>query len=521
MRKRHPVRRNACFALAVLALAVVCSFAPATGRAGSTGGAPGPAGFLRGTLPVVFEDPTSLAFGPDGRLYVASLSSIDAITIDPATKAVTGTESIASGLDTVLGIAFDPTTPSPITVYATRQDLGATAGFQGAVSKFTAPGWAREDVITGLPTSAPFLNHLTNGLAFDAAGRLYIAQGSATDSGITDPPGSQTYWPETPLSAAILVADIHAPGFDGTITHAPPGPPAGDSVDQTGGDVAVLAAGLRNPYDVVVHSNGRIYATDNGPLGLFYSASCTETGATSSVSDELNVIEPGNYYGHPNRNRGRVDPRQCIYHPPDEGSGLDFTGPIATLPDHCSCDGIVEYTSAAFGGSMRGNLIFVGFQRNAVYSAVLSADGRSVLSSGELATAFDSPLDVTMGPDGTLYIAQFNGGNVAYLEPDSDGDSCGDARELGPDEQLGGRRNPNNPWDFYDVNGDGIVTVAGDILAVAAGFGPAGGPAYAPALDRSPPAPSGEPWDLGQPDGAVTVLDDVYGAALQFGHHCL
>jgi hypothetical protein len=282
----------------------------------------------------------------------------------------------------------------------------------------------------------------------------------------------------------------------------------------------VFGAGLRNPYDVVVHSNGRIYATDNGPLGLLYSSSCTETAGSSSVSDELNLIEESNYYGHPNRNRGRSDARECVYQPPQEGSGPGFTGPIATLPNHCSCDGIVEYTSAALGGSMQGDLIYAEFQRSALSQAVLSADGRSVVSIAALADGFDGPLDVTMGPDGTLYIAQYNSGSVAYLEPDSDGDSCADARELGPDEQLGGRRDPNNPWDFYDVDGDGIVTVAGDILAVAAAFGPGHGPAYAPALDRSPPGPSADPWDLGQPDGAITILDDVYGAAAQFGHHC-
>jgi hypothetical protein len=241
----------------------------------------------------------------------------------------------------------------------------------------------------------------------------------------------------------------------------------------------------------------------------------------SSVADELNLIELGNYYGHPNRNRGRSDPRQCVYHPASQGSGPGFTGPIATLPAHCSCDGIVEYASAALGGTMRGNLIYAEFQRNVLSRAVLSADGRSVLSFGALTTGFEGPLDVTMGPDGTLYIAQFNGGSVVYLEPDSDGDSCTDARELGPDETLGGRRDPNNPWDFYDVSGDGVVTIGDDILAVVASFGPGNGPSYVAGRDRSPPPKGGDPWDMGPPDGAINILDDVYGAALQFGHSCL
>jgi hypothetical protein len=241
---------------------------------------------------------------------------------------------------------------------------------------------------------------------------------------------------------------------------------------------------------------------------------------SSSVADELNLIELGDYYGHPNRNRGRTDPRQCVYHPGSQGDGPDFTGPIATLPDHCSCDGLVEYGSDALGGTMRGNLIYAGYQRNLLGRAVLSADGRSVLSTETLASGFNGPLDVTMGPDGTLYVAEFNEGIVSYLEPDSDGDSCSDARELGPDETQGGRRDPNNPWDFYDVSGDGVVTLADDIFAVAASFGPQNGPLYVAQRDRSSPAPGADPWALGPPDGAINVLDDVYGAAVQFGHRC-
>jgi len=35
--------------------------------------------------------------------------------------------------------------------------------------------------------------------------------------------------------------------------------------------------------------------------------------------------------------------------------------------------------------------------------------------------------------------------------PDTDRDGCHDFQELGSDPTKGGQRNPNNPWDFYDV----------------------------------------------------------------------
>ncbi|MCH8064227.1 MAG: PQQ-dependent sugar dehydrogenase [Chloroflexi bacterium] len=384
--------------------------------AGTSFGVAGQPEFERGTLSLTIQGPTSLAFGPDGRLYVASETKIVALTLDAGTNSVLATEQIATGLGGVLGIAFDPTATT-LALYASRQEPGATPGYQGAVSVFTAPDWERTDVITGLPSSAPLLNHLTNGLAFDAAGRLFIAQGSNTDAGIPDPPGKELYWPESPLSAAILVADIHAPGFDGTLTYDPAGEPVDHNVDLISGDVAVYAPGLRNAYDLVLHSNGHIYATENGALGQSVSLSCTEDGGNSSTADELNLIEEGSYYGFPNRNRGRFDARQCTYRPPEEASGTGYTAPIAVLPNHCSCDGIAEYTAAAFDGAMLGDLIYVELIRGNVTRAVLSPDGRSVLQTATLAGELDWPLDVTVRADGTIFIAEFRGNQITYLAP--------------------------------------------------------------------------------------------------------
>ena len=103
---------------------------------------------------------------------------------------------------------------------------------------------------------------------------------------------------------------------------------------------------------------------------------------------------------------------------------------------------------------------------------------------------------------------------------DADGDGCRTSEELGTDPRHGGLRNPLNPWDFYDTNGDGTVNVLDDLMAVANAFGSAADPRYDPALDRSPPPPGAHPWDLGPPDGAINIADDVLGVAAQFGHSC-
>jgi glucose/arabinose dehydrogenase len=507
--------------------------------------------FIASAISIDGERPTSLTFGPDGRLYVAhdadgadpelSEMSIYALTIDPATKQVTGSEVIASGLNTVLGLAFDPASPpgAPV-LYASRFEPSGTPGFRGAVSRFTGPSWTRQDVITGLPDSAPCNNHFTNGVAFAPDGRLLIAQGSSTNAGIADPPfgsidcypgSAETgYFPETPLSAAILAADVHEPQFNGTVTHSPAGSPTSNNVSLTGGDVEVFAPGTRNPYDLVAHSNGYVYATDNGPNGPYTYTDCDSIGTPMvAENDELNLIEEGSYYGFPNVNRGvhLPDPRQCVYRAPSAVPGPtdDFTPPIATLQSHCSCNGIAEYTSDAFGGAWQGDLIYAEFQRGSIARATLSPDGRDVTNTERiLLTSFFSlplfALDVAVGADGTLYVAEYQADRILGLAPDSDEDGCHDGRENGPNPALGGQRDPENPYDFYDTDNDQVVNLLDDVMSVAAAFGPDTSPAYEESLDRSPVQGAQHPWQMGAPDGAVTVLDDVLGAAAQVGHSC-
>ncbi len=395
--------RAALFASLLAATIVLSLSAPA--------GASTPV-FTSGVLNFSLANPTSIAFGPDGRLYVASQSDLRALTLDQGGLHVASVETIAGGLNEVTGIAFDPTTPSPITLYASRREPSATDAYEGRVSTFAAPSWTRQDIITGLPNSTPFSNHYTNGLAFNMQGVLYIAQGSDTDAGLQGP-----NYPETPLSAAVLRAAIHAPGFVGNVTYSPATTPTDDNVDQTGGTVDVYAAGTRNPYDLVVHSNGMIYATDNGPQGPDTSTSCTTSGTGVSSADELNLIVQGNYYGFPNRNRGRNDARQCVYHAPEEGDGAGFTAPIYTFPPHCSCDGIAEYLSGAFDGEMQGDLVIAQLIFGNVVRVELAPDGLSVTSVTTLGSGYNLPLDVAVSPPGTIYVAEYGANQVSYLTP--------------------------------------------------------------------------------------------------------
>ena len=50
----------------------------------------------------------------------------------------------------------------------------------------------------------------------------YVAHGSTTNAGVVNPTPGLFQRAESPLSGAVLVADIHAPAFDGNVTYSPP-----------------------------------------------------------------------------------------------------------------------------------------------------------------------------------------------------------------------------------------------------------------------------------------------------------
>ena len=109
---------------------------------------------------------------------------------------------------------------------------------------------------------------------------------------------------------------------------------------------------------------------------------------------------------------------------------------------------------------------------------------------------------------------------ILAMNDNYDGDGCTTWEELGTNPALGGQRDPWNPWDFYDVNGDQNINVFDDILVVAGAFGQVpGDPDYSEAKDRGPElGPNG--WNREGPNGNINVFDDILGVASQFGHNC-
>ncbi|HEY0110911.1 MAG TPA: thrombospondin type 3 repeat-containing protein, partial [Fibrella sp.] len=265
------------------------------------------------------SNPTSLQFGPDGRLYVSQQDGlIKVLTIirdGPADYSATQVETISlinqipnhndnGTLATevtkrqITSLVVAGTSTAPI-LYVSSSDsrIGGPSGDlnldtnSGIISKLTktTTGWDKVDLVRGLPRSEE--NHANNGMQLDGT-MLYVVIGGNTNAG--GPSTNFAYTPEYALSTAVLsinLATIEAmpvqgsginrykynlPTLDDPTRAGNPdaGDPFGgnDGLNQAkidpSGPVQVFATGFRNAYDLVITKTPgkpkRMFVTDNG-----------------------------------------------------------------------------------------------------------------------------------------------------------------------------------------------------------------------------------------------------------------
>ena len=287
--------------------------------------------------------PTSLQFGPDGRLYVSqqdgtiyaydvvknksndySVVATETILLvknipnhdDDGTLNLSETERQVTGL-LVIGTATNPilfVTSSDHRIGGAGEggDLGLDTN-SGIVSKLTWNGasWDKIDVVRGLPRSEE--NHASNGMVIDTVTNImYLASGGNTNAG--SPSINFAHLTEYALSAAILSIDLDRidTEFGGSYdlptlddpTRANTGPSGEDEGDPFGGNdglnqakvvvggpVQIHSPGYRNAYDLVLTADGRLYTIDNGPNGNW--GGYPEYEGTDSVTNNYVPGEPG------------------------------------------------------------------------------------------------------------------------------------------------------------------------------------------------------------------------------------
>jgi glucose/arabinose dehydrogenase len=319
--------------------------------------------------------PTAMAFSPDGRLFVClqggQLRVISNGTL-LATPFVTVTTT-SSGERGLLGIAFDPNFASNQFVYVYY--TVSTAPIHNRVSRFTANGdvaaAGSETVILDLDNLSTATNHNGGAIHFGPDGKLYVAVGENAN-----PANSQTL---TNRLGKLL--RINA---DGSI---PTDNPFFNMA--TGANRAIWALGLRNPFTFGFQpGTGRLFINDvgqsaweeinDGIAGSNYGWSICE-GACSPPNASFR--DPLFQYGH-----GTSNTTGCAI-----VGGAFYNPPVNQFP--------ASYVGKYFFGDLCSGWIRVFDPSNNTASA--------------FATGISTPVDLKVGPEGSLYyLAQGNGGQV-------------------------------------------------------------------------------------------------------------
>jgi glucose/arabinose dehydrogenase len=385
---------------------------------------------------------TSITIGPDGRYFLGTLTGlVHAVKVGKDLKV----QSACSGAQlpsnrAIHGIAWNPADKKNRLLVTTNTQYWKAKGgvwYNGAVefvniepagsSKCVTRG---ETLISGLPVSNH--DHGVNRISFiDGGANMLISIGGTTNAGVSNPGDKLGGVLESPLSGAIVLASSYlSAGFDGNIKYDQVNDPGTANV--VSGDVSVYAPGLRNSFGLLADPlSGRIYATDNGANDGFgvASTSCTTAGENAQDGDSLFLIGKGNYYGHPNRNRGRNDARQCVY------KGKDSQATLAKL--RSSTNGIMSYTANTFGGKLKGSLILTRFAFDGPGETFrVELDGNGKVAAGPYVIWDDSGLSVIQGQFGELVMPQLKNQNVLVLLPD---DGTGGASTGGAGVATSGR----------------------------------------------------------------------------------
>jgi len=443
------------------------------------GGTPGTISFTKKTIvvngstaaaPAVavagFFGPTSLTFGPDGRLYVSVLNGkIFVLTLDATTLTQPGEIAVsdvqvfddiyrkpsvvcdANGANCqpqpppgtgrqVTGIVIDPaSTPGNIILYVSHSGLqkGKTDmtlyTHSGAISRLTLrpdPANAArlavvddEDLVVGLPRSREA--HTVNGMAFGPDGWLYITVGGNTNAGA--PSTFFAHLPEVFLSASVVRLNLRNL-LGATLPLDVTNVQSSSDMTRFAGVFELYSTGYRNAYDLLWHSNGRFYVNDNAPnLNQGNTPGSAEGCSTPSIDvntqpDTLHLVTKGSYGGHPNPARGECIWYDGIPYSPDLAPDPRFVPPIGKYPASApSADGLAEYKSNAFKGAMKGNLISANYAGDQnLRRVVLTPDGSGVVSITKLAQ-FTNPLDVIVDPNGVIYVLEYGTSALTLLIP--------------------------------------------------------------------------------------------------------
>ncbi|HEY0130100.1 MAG TPA: hypothetical protein VGB57_01760 [Allosphingosinicella sp.] len=388
--------------------------------------------------------PTSIALGGDGALYVAESGL-------PFGGAAPGGRIVRIGRDGAKEVVLDGLRAPVNGLTEAEGDFYiAEGGNPGRISRWR-PGGDRETVLDGLPAGG---NYHTNMVAVGRDGWLYFGQGAMTNSGVVGLDAIDLAWlrrlqhpvdlPGYPVTVSGRSFETRDPRSDdpaaraSTAGFAPFGETrSGDERLEArlpctaavmrcrpdGGDLELVAWGLRNPFGLGFLPDGRLIATDQG-------ADDRGSRPIGAGPDLLYEVKAGAWYGWPDFVGGvpvtdprftpqRGDPPGFLLAdhaslPPPERPLLEFAvnaaaTKFAVLPDSAPWPG--QLIVAIFGDEKP----MTGPAGPKVGRSLLRVDPGGWCGHAFDVGRFDRPIDVAVDPDGkSLLVLDF--GHFEMLE---------------------------------------------------------------------------------------------------------
>jgi glucose/arabinose dehydrogenase len=314
-----------------------------------------------------FTEPTVITFGPDNALYILNLEG----------QITRMTDEDGDGFaETATSIFDDPGDQLQHAVGMVFHDGIIYISDSGRISTLSdSDGDGKLDkvnpIITGLP-SLQWTFHSNNGIVFGPDGKLYVAVGATSDHG----PLKERY------EASVL------------------------RMNPDGSDLEVFARGLRNAYDLAFSPDGDLFTADNSPDDL-------GPAMPYLPPEEVDFVRQGRNYGFPTTFG-------------DPGPLTATERPVTLLMTSSASSGLTYYSADQFPAAYHG-LFLAQFGSGAPYpksvgvstgemvvfiSLTPKADGGYIgqwqpFARFRIEVSDYSPIDVTVGPDGSLYIAEW------------------------------------------------------------------------------------------------------------------
>jgi len=152
----------------------------------------------------------------------------------------------------------------------------------------------------------------------------------------------------------------------------------------------------------------------------------------ATENDLLDRVVKGGYYGHPNPTRGEFvldagnrsegqDPAEIIDYPKGTAPDRNYRGYVFNFGKNLSPCGAIEYHGNAFGGLLRGKILYVRFSGGDDIIVLNAAPDGAItesLTGIEGFNQFVNPVDLIEDQkNGNIYVAEFGGKRISLLRP--------------------------------------------------------------------------------------------------------